>query len=284
MLERLMLYSDGGARGNPGPAAIAYVAVTETGQIIKADSRVIGVATNNQAEYEALIAALEFAVAFKAQEVTCHLDSELVGKQMTGEYRVKDAALQKLWRKAQERKTQFQKVSFVNVPRTNPYIQRADALVNEALDKEEQAKGLTGDSGCCEPLEAKTMFVHASIRTSNMEKSIDFYTRLLGMKVLSRREIKAANAEIASLQHPAGKGCTLELTFYRSQTKFSQPAYEECLFDHLGFEVADIAKTIEAMRKENVTITDEPFQFSPTSTIAFIEDPDGVLIELIERK
>ena len=61
MLERLMLYSDGGARGNPGPAAIAYLAVTEAGQIIKADSRFIGEATNNQAEYKALIAALEFA-------------------------------------------------------------------------------------------------------------------------------------------------------------------------------------------------------------------------------
>ena len=56
------------------------------------------------------------------------------------------------------------------------------------------------------------------------------------------------------------------------------------MFDHLGFEVADMDKTMVAMRKENVTVTDEPFKFSPNTTIAFIEDPDGTLIELIEHK
>ena len=128
------------------------------------------------------------------------------------------------------------------------------------------------------------MFVHASIRTSNMDKSIDFYSRLLGLKLQSRREIKQNNAEIAFLQDAQGKGCTLELTFYRNQTKFSQPEYEERLFDHLGFEVADMNKTLSAMRKENITITDEPFKLGSNTIIAFIEDPDGTLIELIERK
>jgi lactoylglutathione lyase len=128
------------------------------------------------------------------------------------------------------------------------------------------------------------MFVHASIRTSNMDKSIDFYSRLLGLKLQSRREIKQNNAEIAFLQDAQGKGCTLELTFYRNQTKFSQPEYEERLFDHLGFEVADMNKTLSAMRKENITITDKPFKLGSNTTIAFIEDPDGTLIELIERK
>jgi ribonuclease HI len=136
MLERLTLYSDGGARGNPGPAAIAYLAVSEAGQIVKADSRFIGEATNNQAEYKALIAALEFAKAFKAQEVTCHLDSELVGKQLKGEYSVKDPELRGLWRKASELKGGFGKVVLVNVPRENPYISRADALLNKTLDEE----------------------------------------------------------------------------------------------------------------------------------------------------
>lgn len=128
------------------------------------------------------------------------------------------------------------------------------------------------------------MFVHASIRTSNMEKSIDFYNRLLGMRLLSRREIKQNNAEIAFLQDPKGKGGTLELTFYRNQKKFVQPEYEERLFDHLAFEVSDMNKTVAALRKENVTITDEPFKLATGTTIAFIEDPDGTLIELIERK
>lgn len=134
MLECLMLYSDGGARGNPGPAAIAFLAVTKSGQLIKADSRFIGEATNNQAEYMALVAALEFAKAFKAQEVTCHLDSELVGKQLKGEYRVKNVDLRVLWTKAVDLKRYFKKTCFVNVPRTNPFIQQADALVNKTLD------------------------------------------------------------------------------------------------------------------------------------------------------
>lgn len=128
------------------------------------------------------------------------------------------------------------------------------------------------------------MFVHASIRISNMERSINFYCRLLGLKVLSRQEIKATNAEIAFLQDPEGKGCTLELTYYKDQQKFIQPEYEERLFDHLGFVVTSMDETIAAMKKENITVTDEPFQFNPTTKIAFIEDPDGTLIELIERK
>ena len=129
------------------------------------------------------------------------------------------------------------------------------------------------------------MFVHASIRTSNMDKSIDFYTRLLGLTLVSRREIPQNDAEIAFLQDPEGKGCLLELTFYRKQKRFSQPDYEDRVFDHLAFEVQDMAKTIAAMRSEKITITDEPFKLSPTgSLIAFVEDPDGTLIELIEKK
>jgi ribonuclease HI len=138
MLERLALYSDGGARGNPGPAAIAFLAVTGAGQIIKADSRFIGKATNNQAEYNALIAALEFARVFKAQEVICHLDSELVGKQLKGEYSVKNLELKKLWCKARELNGCFRRISFVNVPRSDPYISKADELVNRTLDEQER--------------------------------------------------------------------------------------------------------------------------------------------------
>ncbi|MCX8151013.1 MAG: VOC family protein [Candidatus Bathyarchaeota archaeon] len=129
------------------------------------------------------------------------------------------------------------------------------------------------------------MFVHVSIRTSDMERSIGFYTRLLGLQLLSRREIPQNNAEIAFLRDPQAKGCVLELTFYRNQKRFIQPDYENRVFDHLAFEVQDMQETISAMRKENVTITDEPFRLASSgSLIAFVEDPDGTLIELIERK
>jgi lactoylglutathione lyase len=129
------------------------------------------------------------------------------------------------------------------------------------------------------------MFVHTSIRTSNMDRSIDFYTRLLDLSLLSRREIPQNNAEIAFLRDSQEKGAMLELTFYREQKKFIQPDYENRVFDHIAFEVEDMHETIKAMRAENITITDEPFKLSSTSSlISFVEDPDGILVELIERK
>jgi len=129
------------------------------------------------------------------------------------------------------------------------------------------------------------MFTHTSIRVSNMERSIDFYTKFFGLKLLSRREIPQNNAEIAFLQDPEGKGARLELTFFRNQKKFIQAEYEDRLFDHLAFDIKNMDETISLMRREKVTITDEPFRLSATGNlIAFVEDPDGTLIELIERK
>lgn len=134
MPKRLTVYSDGGARGNPGLAAIAFLITSENGQVVMAKSRYIGLRTNNQAEYEALIMALESAVALGAEEVTCHIDSELVTKQLRGEYAVKNFELRKLWSKVQELKRHLKKIDYENVSRTNSNIKKADKLVNEALD------------------------------------------------------------------------------------------------------------------------------------------------------
>ncbi|TRO45850.1 ribonuclease HI family protein [Candidatus Bathyarchaeota archaeon] len=136
MHKQVTIFSDGGSRGNPGPAAIGFLILSETGQTLMVKSRYLGSRTNNQAEYEAIIEALETALALHAKEVTCHLDSQLVVKQITGEYQVKNAALRKLWKKVQEVKSSFKKASFINVPRTNSQIQKADALVNKALDEQ----------------------------------------------------------------------------------------------------------------------------------------------------
>jgi ribonuclease HI len=133
--KTIHLYSDGGSRGNPGPAAAAYLILTENNTILEAGACFLGKRTNNQAEYEALNAGLEAAVAFGAEEVVSHLDSELVCKHQTGEYQVKNSALLKLWKKTKELKRLFKRVRFVNVPRTNHFIVEADRLVNEALDK-----------------------------------------------------------------------------------------------------------------------------------------------------
>ena len=129
------------------------------------------------------------------------------------------------------------------------------------------------------------MFIHTSIRTSNMNKSIEFYTNLLGLELFYRKEIPKNNAEIAFLRDSKKEGAILELTFYQDQKSFFQTKYENRIFDHLAFKVQNITKTIELMKRAKITITDEPFELNSTGTkIAFIEDPDGILIELIEKK
>jgi ribonuclease HI len=131
---KLSVYSDGGARGNPGPAAAAYLILDENAVVVKKQARFLGKRTNNQAEYEALVGALEAASQIATEEVVCHLDSELVCRHLTGEYKVKNPELLKLWKRVQELKRCFKRVSFVIVPRTNKFIQEADGLVNDALD------------------------------------------------------------------------------------------------------------------------------------------------------
>jgi ribonuclease HI len=136
MLKRLLIYSDGGARGNPGPAAAAFLALDENATILHASAHFIGIRTNNQAEYEALISALEYTLNVQADEVVCRLDSELVTRQMRGEYSVKNPELRILYLKAHALRVRFKSASFFNVSRDNPFIQKADALVNKTLDEQ----------------------------------------------------------------------------------------------------------------------------------------------------
>lgn len=126
------LYTDGGARGNPGPAGIGAVLFDAKGKEVGTVSKAIGIGTNNQAEYQAIIAGLELAKNHGAEELCCYLDSELVVKQLNREYRVKDKELASLFVKAWNKMQEFRKVEFKHVPRERN--QRADELVNKALD------------------------------------------------------------------------------------------------------------------------------------------------------
>lgn len=126
------LYSDGGARGNPGPAGIGFVLAIETGSAIEA-GEYIGETTNNQAEYQALIAGLTRAQQEGVKELTCYLDSELVVKQMTGEYRVKEPTLKPLHENVRGLAALFERISFAHVPREKNKV--ADRLVNQAIDR-----------------------------------------------------------------------------------------------------------------------------------------------------
>jgi len=131
-MKSFIIHSDGGARGNPGPAAIGAVIAAADGSEIQYISKCIGETTNNQAEYQAIIAALEKALELGAEEVRCFLDSELVVKQLNREYKVKNKELAPLVVKVYNLAQGFKKITFAHVFREEN--KEADRLVNEALD------------------------------------------------------------------------------------------------------------------------------------------------------
>ena len=128
----MVLHVDGGARGNPGPAAIGVVVSSPDGEAVDEISETIGVATNNVAEYRALLRGLEQARALGATEVEIVGDSELVARQLTGAYKVKHPAMRPLYEQAIAALRGFERWSIRTVPRARNA--RADALVNAALD------------------------------------------------------------------------------------------------------------------------------------------------------
>ncbi len=130
---KLTIHTDGGARGNPGPAGIGVVISDEKGKAVKEISEYIGRATNNQAEYRALIRGLSEAKKLGAREVSIFMDSELIIKQLKGEYKVRDKDLQLLFVRAYNLLHTFKSHSTKHIPRAKN--KRADALVNQAVDR-----------------------------------------------------------------------------------------------------------------------------------------------------
>lgn len=131
-MKKIIINTDGGARGNPGPAGIGVVFSSENGKALAKYKEYIGEATNNVAEYRALILALEKSKDFICDEFECRLDSELIVKQLKGEYKVKDEKMKDLYSKAQEL-IFFRPIKFLHIPREKNKI--ADKLVNEAIDQ-----------------------------------------------------------------------------------------------------------------------------------------------------
>jgi ribonuclease HI len=127
------MWVDGGSRGNPGPAAVGYRIEDDEGAVLDESGEVIGVATNNEAEYRALIAAFRRAAALGAHEVEVRADSQLLLRQMTGRYKVKSPHLRELWHEAQQAADGFERVRYVEVRRTENT--EADRQVNLALDR-----------------------------------------------------------------------------------------------------------------------------------------------------
>ena len=131
-IDKAILYTDGASRGNPGPAAIGVVIKDGQGRVLGKISRRLGITTNNQAEYKAVIAALEEAARLGLTNVDVKADSELVVKQVSGRYRVKNAALKPLYNRVRELQASFQSFAISYIPRRQNA--EADRLCNAALD------------------------------------------------------------------------------------------------------------------------------------------------------
>lgn len=135
-LSSIIVYSDGASRMNPGPAAIAYSIYDSENNILEKDSKFIGETTNNEAEYRALLWAMEQAASQCRGCVRFHTDSELVARHYSGQYRIKSGRLRPFLEQVYVKEKLFEKCEIVHVPRENPRIQEVDAAVNEALQRE----------------------------------------------------------------------------------------------------------------------------------------------------
>lgn len=133
MNTKLIIYTDGGARGNPGPAGIGVAIYDDAEKLIKKHNAFLGEKTNNEAEYEAVIAALELAADMGAEEIEFRLDSELVARQLQNIYKAKNERMAALVLRVRNLETKFKKITYKNVPREKNVI--ADELVNEAIDQ-----------------------------------------------------------------------------------------------------------------------------------------------------
>lgn len=142
--KKIIIYTDGGSRGNPGPAGVGVVIANEKGEAIKEYSNDIGIRTNNEAEYEAVILGLQKAKQVfgkektKEMEIEMRIDSELVARQLKGEYKIMEEKLFPLFIKVWNLKMDFGKITFKEIPREQN--RKADRLANEAMDKKETQK------------------------------------------------------------------------------------------------------------------------------------------------
>ena len=130
--NKLILYTDGGARGNPGPAAAGFAILNEKEEVLHAEGKYLGENTNNFAEYTALVLALQKAHKLAAKEIEIRMDSELIVKQMTGQYKIKQPHLQELAGQVVKLLNNFDNFKFKHIRRE--YNKLADKMVNQALD------------------------------------------------------------------------------------------------------------------------------------------------------
>jgi ribonuclease HI/catechol 2,3-dioxygenase-like lactoylglutathione lyase family enzyme len=260
------LFVDGGARGNPGPAAFGYVLEAEDSTVLAAHGEAIGVATNNVAEYRGLVAGLAKAVELGVDDLEVVSDSELLVKQMRGEYRVKNAALRELSLEAAALARRIGRVRYTAVRREHNEL--ADRLVNEALDAAGAAASPTD-------VPLRLRLDHVVIAVSDPERSSAFYRDVLGAEVVERPGGLAYRFGDQQLNvHVPGASPSIVA---RDPVR---PGNSDLCFVWPGS--ADAA--VEHLRRQDVEVELGPVERAGArgpGTSVYFRDPDGTLLELI---
>jgi ribonuclease HI/catechol 2,3-dioxygenase-like lactoylglutathione lyase family enzyme len=255
------LSTDGGSRGNPGPAAFGYVLEAEDGHVLAAHGETIGRATNNVAEYRGLVAGMTRAAELGVRELEVVSDSELLVKQMRGDYRVKSGGLKALWEEANDLERRFARVRYSAVRRAHNEL--ADRLVNEALDADapKNHRSLRLD--------------HVVIAVSDWERSNRFYRDVLGAEILERG---AGYAYRFGDQQLNVHGPGLNVSIVANDPV--RPGNSDLCFVWSG--TAEGAA--EHLRARGVEIELGPVErpgARGTGRSVYFRDPDGTLLELI---
>jgi ribonuclease HI/catechol 2,3-dioxygenase-like lactoylglutathione lyase family enzyme len=255
------LSTDGGSRGNPGPAAYGYVLEAEDGHVLAAHGEPIGRATNNVAEYRGLVAGMTRAAELGVRELDVVSDSELLVKQMRGEYRVRNEALKALWEEANDLEARFARVRYSAVRRAHNEL--ADQLVNEALDADEPAP------------DRVLRLDHVVIAVSDWERSNRFYRDILGAEIIERGSGYAYRFGDQQLNvHGPGLNASIVAA------DPVRPGNSDFCLVWPG--TADDA--VEHLREHGVEVELGPVERPGalgTGRSVYFRDPDGTLLELI---
>ncbi|HEX3172740.1 MAG TPA: reverse transcriptase-like protein [Solirubrobacterales bacterium] len=267
---KLTVNVDGGARGNPGPAAIGVVVRDAGGAVLEERGERIGSATNNVAEYRALLLGIERARELGAGELELVGDSELVVRQVKGEYKVKDATLRQLHEQATRALGPFERWSIRHVPRAQNA--EADRLVNAALDGTEiEAADLASDPDGLDP---RVDIGHVHLKVADLDRALDFYCGVLGFELQQRFGEEAAFVSAGGYHHHIG------FNTWHSKGAGPPPARSTGLF-HVAIRYPTRRALADALRR--LTEAGVPLEGASdhgVSEALYLSDPDGNGIEL----
>ena len=275
-MQKLIVNVDGGARGNPGPAAIGAVVQGPGGEVLEERGERIGTATNNVAEYRALLLGIERAAALGASEVDLVGDSELIVRQVKGEYKVKDAALRELHAEVKRALVGFERWSISHVRRAENA--GADRLVNQVLDGELDG-GDEPDVAAADPSGPQTIdpgveIGHVHLKVADLDRALGFYCDVLGFELQQRIGDDAAFVSAGGYHHHIG------LNTWHSRGGSPPPASSTGLF-HVAIRYPTRRALADALRR----LSDAGTPLSGASDhgvseALYLNDPDGNGIEL----